>query len=202
MAGIHEAILGVMGDIGAIGKDQKNQMQNYKYRGVDDVMNALQPALIKHGLYIVPSVLEQEREERTNSKGNLLIYSVVTVKYTFYAKDGSYIESVVTGEAMDSGDKATNKAMSAAFKYACFQTFCIPTEEMIDTEKDSPAPEPKSRQKITDKHAEDIKELLIETDADVNAFLGFYKVENVEEMTELQYKNAIGKLNKKKGESK
>ena len=29
---------------------------------------------------------------------------------------------------MDSGDKATNKAMSAAYKYAALQTFCIPTE--------------------------------------------------------------------------
>lgn len=201
MAGIHEAIIAVMGDIGAIGKDQTNPIQKYKYRGIDDVMNALQPALIKHGVYITPTIIDHEREERSNSKGNLLIYSVVKVKYTFYAKDGTFIETTVMGEAMDSGDKATNKAMSAAFKYACFQTFCIPTEEMIDTEKDSPEPVPKGQQTISDKHAKDIKDLLEATGSDVGAFLKFYKVESVEDMTELQYENAKAKLEKKKGDA-
>lgn len=136
MSNIYEAICSVMADIGAVGKNSKNTQQGFMFRGIDAVMNALNPALIKNKVFVVPEVLEQTREERTTAKGNLLIYSVCKIKYTFYAEDGSYIECVVVGEGMDSGDKATNKAMSVAFKYACFQTFCIPTEEMKDADPD------------------------------------------------------------------
>lgn len=139
---IYTAISAVMKDCGAVAKTSTNPQQRYKYRGIDAVMNALNPAMIKNGIFVVPNVLEQKREERTTAKGGLLIYSVVTVNYKFYADDGSFVESTVVGEAMDSGDKATNKAMSAAFKYALFQTFCIPTEEMHDSEEDSPEPIP------------------------------------------------------------
>lgn len=129
---IYSTINKVMAEVGAIGKDSKNQTQGFKYRGIDAVMNALNPALIRNGVFVVPTVLEQTREERTNSKGTTLIYSVCKIKFTFYAQDGSSVECVTIGEGMDSGDKATNKAMSIAFKYACFQTFCIPTEELMD----------------------------------------------------------------------
>lgn len=137
---IYEAICGVMEDVGAVKKTDENTYDKYKYRGIDAVMNALQPALIKHHVFVTPEVIEQKREERLSKQGGALIYSVTTVKYTFYTDDGSSVSAVVIGEAMDRGDKSMNKAMSAAFKYACFQTFCIPTEEMIDSEKDSPEP--------------------------------------------------------------
>lgn len=137
---IHQKIPIIMSEIGAIQKAKKNAQQGFMYRGVDDVMNALQPLLHKHGVFIVPEVLDQKREERQTSKGGNLIYSVCTIKYTFYASDGSYITAVVVGEGMDSGDKATNKAMAIAFKYACFQVFCIPTEEMKDPDADTPEP--------------------------------------------------------------
>ena len=142
---IYEAICNVMSEIGAIEKSKKNQQQGFMYRGVDDVMNALQPLLVKYKVFIVPEVLEQTREERTTRNGNTVIYSVCKVKYTFYADDGSSVQAVVVGEGMDSGDKATNKAMSIAFKYACFQTFCIPTEEMVDPDAESHEITPKSQ---------------------------------------------------------
>ena len=85
---IYTAIMNVMKDCGAVGKDSRNPQQGYKYRGIDAVMNALNPALIKNRVFVVPEVLEQAREERQTAKGGLLIYSVVTVKYTFYAEDG------------------------------------------------------------------------------------------------------------------
>ena len=129
---IYESISKVMGEIGAVGKNTKNQQQGFMYRGIDAVMNAINPALVKHKVFVVPEVLEQTREERTNAKGTTLIYSIIKVKYTFYAEDGTSVSAVVIGEGMDTGDKATNKAMSIAFKYACFQVFCIPTEEMVD----------------------------------------------------------------------
>ena len=140
---IFEAINKTMEDVGAIGKNTKNQQQGFMFRGIDAVMNALNPAMIKNGIFIVPQVLEQTREERTTAKGAVLIYSICKMKYTFYAQDGSSVEAIVIGEGMDSGDKATNKAMSIAFKYAAFQVFCIPTEEMKDPDAEVHEVQPK-----------------------------------------------------------
>lgn len=137
---IYEAISRCMEEIGAVGKDAVNKQQGFKYRGIDSVMNAINPALIKNHVFIVPEVLDQSREERTTKSGGALIYSVCRIKYTFYAEDGSCIEAVTVGEGMDSGDKATNKAMAIAFKYACFQVFCIPTEEMKDPDEETQDP--------------------------------------------------------------
>jgi hypothetical protein len=137
-----------MEDIGAVGKDAKNQQQGFMYRGIDAVMNALAPALTKNHVFVVPEVLEQAREERKTFKGGTLIYSICKIKFTFYAEDGSHVEAVTIGEGMDSGDKATNKAMSIAFKYACFQVFCIPTEEMKDPDGECHEVEPKAPQFI------------------------------------------------------
>ena len=131
-----EQIYGLMGqamrEIGAIGKDSKNQQQGFMYRGIDAVYNALNPVMAKYGLFICPEVLEQTREERQGRNGGTLLYSILKIKYTMYAPDGSNVSCVVVGEGMDSGDKASNKAMSAAMKYAAFQLFMIPTEEMVD----------------------------------------------------------------------
>lgn len=137
---IYEAISRCMEEIGAVGKDAVNKQQGFKYRGIDAVMNAIKPALVKNHVFIVPEVLDQQRQERTTNKGAVLIYSICRIKYTFYAEDGSFIEAVTVGEGMDSGDKATNKAMAIAFKYACFQVFCIPTEEMKDPDEETPDP--------------------------------------------------------------
>ena len=134
---IYGAIANVMKDVGAVGKSDKNDYDKYMYRGIDAVMNALNPAMVKNHVFVTPCILESHREERSNKQGNVMVYSILTVKYTFYTDDGSCVECTVIGEAMDRSDKSTNKAMSAAFKYACFQTFCIPTEEMIDSESES-----------------------------------------------------------------
>lgn len=134
---IFESIAKVMEDIKAVEKDSVNEQQKFKYRGIDAVMNALNPALVKNKVFIIPQVLEQTREERKTARGGNMIYTVLRVKYTFYAEDGSFIEAIVAGEGMDSGDKSSNKALAAAFKYACFQVFCIPTEEMKDPDADT-----------------------------------------------------------------
>lgn len=136
---IYESITKVIADCPAIAKDSRNTQGNgYMYRGIDAVMNVFQPLLAKHKIFVVPQVLDTIREERVTSKGANLIYSILRVKYTFFAEDGSFVEAVVQGEGMDSGDKASNKAMSAAFKYAMFQVFCIPTEEMKDSDAETP----------------------------------------------------------------
>lgn len=112
-----------------ISKDRSNQQQGYKFRGIDDVYNAMAPLLAKNGLCILPKVTARECVERTNAKGTALFYVTVAVDFAFVcAEDGSSHIVTTYGEAMDSGDKATNKAMSAAYKYACMQAFSIPTE--------------------------------------------------------------------------
>lgn len=149
---IYESICGVMSEIGAIGKEKKNLQQGFMYRGIDDVMNTLQPLFVKHKVFIVPEVLEHIREDRVSKQGSTLIYSICKIKYTFYAEDGTNVTAVVVGEGMDSGDKATNKAMAIAMKYACFQAFCIPTEEMVDPDNEThelKKPQPKSPPKET-----------------------------------------------------
>ena len=125
---IYTLIGKAMQKIGAIGKDSKNAQQGFMYRGIDAVYNALNPVMAELGLFICPEVLEQRREERTTNKGTALNYSILTIKYSIYAPDGSFVSCVVVGEGMDSGDKASNKAMSVAMKYAMFQLFFIPTE--------------------------------------------------------------------------
>lgn len=139
--GIYKAISAVLSDVGAVGKDGQNTFDKYKYRSIDAVMNAMHPAMAKHGVFVTPEVLEQSREERSSKNGGLLIYSITKVRYTFYTEDGSSVTATVIGEGMDKGDKSMNKAMSAAFKYALFQVFCIPTEEFVDSETESPEPE-------------------------------------------------------------
>lgn len=131
---IFQAMACVMEEIEAIGKDKKQQ--GFNYRGIDDVYNTLHPILSKHGIFTTPEALEQGRTERVNKNGTVLFYTTIKMKYVFWCTDGSSVSCVVFGEAMDSGDKSTAKAMSIAHKYALLQTFSIPTEELIDQEMD------------------------------------------------------------------
>lgn len=136
--GIYQSIAGVISDIGAVGKDKVNKQQGFKYRSVDDVYSVLNPALAKNKIFILPEVLEEKREVRTNKNGTQIFCVELKMKYTLFAEDGSFIETVLLGEAMDTGDKAINKAMAIAYKYLCFQVFCIPVEEMEDPDAERP----------------------------------------------------------------
>lgn len=131
MMKVYEAIAAVSGEMAkeGISKDRKNQQQGYAFRGIDDVYNALAPIISKHRLCILPRVVGRECVERVNKNGNALFYVTVEAEFDFVsAEDGSKHTVKTFGEAMDSADKATNKAMSAAYKYAAMQAFCIPTE--------------------------------------------------------------------------
>lgn len=136
---VYKSIAAVAGELAQMGisKSSRNAAQGFNFRGIDAVYNALSPLLAKHNLCILPRCIERQCVERINAKGTALFY--VTVKAEFdmvSAIDGSKHTVATYGEAMDSGDKATNKAMSAAYKYAAFQAFCIPTEE-TSTDADS-----------------------------------------------------------------
>lgn len=137
---VYQAIAAVMADLAKIGiaKDRTNQQQNFKYRGVDQVMNELSALLPKHGLLILPRVTKYLSVERVSAKGNPLFYTILEVEYDFVSvEDGSkHLVGPMIGEAMDSADKSANKAMAIAYKYVCFQAFCIPTEAVTDPDAD------------------------------------------------------------------
>lgn len=133
---IYELIGKAIGMIGAIGKDKVNSQQGFKYRGIDQVYNALNPVMAELGIFFCPEVIDQKREERVTKTGAVLTYTLLTIRFTAYAPDGSSVSMTVVGEGMDSGDKSSNKAMSVAMKYAMFQLFCIPTEELKDPDAD------------------------------------------------------------------
>ena len=189
---IYETIPAVMAEIGAIGKDSwNNQGQGFAYRGVDAVMNALNPAMTKYKMFVIPKTLDQRREERHTAKGYNLLYSICTVEYTFYAEDGSSVSATVIGEGMDSGDKATNKAMSAAFKYACFQTFCIPTEEMKDPDAETPPPSKPAKPTLEAKYVNTLFAELQRTGIGLKGILQTYKVADVHDLTFEDWKKAM-----------
>ena len=135
---IYSALAGVIADVGTVAKDKINKQQGFKFRSIDDVYNALHPALAKNKVVIVPRILERTCEVvGKTQKGTDMIKVVCKIQFNFYAEDGSTVESIIVGEGLDTGDKATNKAMAIAYKYACFQVFCIPTEEMADPDGES-----------------------------------------------------------------
>jgi len=151
---VYKAINNVQADLSVLGitKDRRNmQGSGYNFRGIDDVYNTIAPLLAKHGLCILPRVLSRECVERVSQKGGALFYVIVDAEFDFVsAEDGTKHTVKTFGEAMDSGDKATNKAMSAAYKYACFQAFSIPTESDNDADAHTHTPAPKVSATKTD----------------------------------------------------
>ncbi len=134
---IFKQIAKVMADVNPVGKGGKNEKQGYKYRSVDDCYNELNPIMARHGIFTVSEILGHESEERKSSTGNALFFRILKIRFTFYAEDGSFVQTTTIGEGMDSGDKASNKAMAVAHKYALTQTFIVPTADQKDPETDS-----------------------------------------------------------------
>lgn len=223
---IYAAIAGVIADCGIVGKDKVNKQQGFKYRSVDDVFNALHPALAKNKVVIIPTVVERQCEEVGKTKNGTAILKVICkVKYDICAEDGSRVTSIIYGEGMDMGDKATNKAMAIAYKYLCFQVFCIPTEEMSDPDgesleekigtpkkqlekkKEKPKEQPATTEPANDE-AEDAKisQPMLTTIRNEQKRTGVtdkqilamrdVKAKKIEDMTVLEYKKVMSKFQK------
>lgn len=157
-----------------ITKAKKNTQQGYSFRGIDDVYNALAPIMSKVGLVILPRVISRNVVERTTKSGNALFYTTVNMEFDFVSShDGSKHTVGMYGEAMDSADKSTNKAMSAAYKYACMQAFCIPTEGDNDadstTHEVAPKVEPKAKKEPSPEDIEKAAKLTTIKEALLNA---------------------------------
>jgi hypothetical protein len=193
---IYPALLMAMTEIGAIGKNRKNPQQGYQFRGIDDVLNNLQPALIKARVFVVPRIVEIVREEKATKSGGVITYTTVTGEYDFCsAEDGSKITARTYGEGMDTSDKSTNKAMSAALKYAIIQTLSIPTEELFDSERDHIEPQ---AEYINAESVQNINSLIKETGAKVDLFCKYIGAESVDKILVANYSKALIALNKKK----
>ncbi len=138
---IYERIAAIMAEVPAIGKNNQNQEQRYRFRGIDDVYNSLHPLFVKHQVFTTSEILNKNREVWTNKNGTIMIEFTLQVKYRFTAIDGSSIETETMGQAMDSSDKASNKAMSMAHKAAILQIFMIPTVDIEDADATTPEPQ-------------------------------------------------------------
>lgn len=152
---VYQKIAAVQGALAktGIGKDRKASTgkTTYAFRGIDDVYNALAPLLAEHGLTILPRMISRDVVERKSSSGSALFYVTVEAEFDFVAAEDGSAHTVRTfGEAMDSSDKATNKAMSAAYKYAAFMAFAIPTEGDNDSENASHEVAADPARKLTD----------------------------------------------------
>lgn len=135
---VYERMVAIIDALPAIGKTQQNTQQNFMFRGHDDVMNALNPLLAKHGVFIVPDVLERVTGERLTGNNKTMYEVNLHVRFTFYGAGGDSFTASGWGEGTDMGDKATNKAMTMAFKYVVAQAFALATEELSDADAGSP----------------------------------------------------------------
>lgn len=135
---IFQKMTSILKETKAITKSEKNQQQGFKFRGIDNVMNELHELFAKNDVFILQEVQDFTVDARPTAKGGTLFYTRAKIKFRYMTTDGSSVETVNVGEAMDSADKGMNKAMSIALKYSLLQMFLIPTEEPKDPDRDTP----------------------------------------------------------------
>ena len=123
-------------EAGAIRKGERNIEQKFNFRGVDSVVNALSPLLKKYTVIITPKILTKEYEKYSSRNGANMVSCRLDVEYTFHGAKGDSITATVASESSDSGDKATAKAMSVAFRTVLLQAFALPTDE-VDPDAES-----------------------------------------------------------------
>lgn len=141
---IYPALIAAMREIAPIAKDKKNAHQGFMFRGIEQFMNAVHPLFAKHGIIIGTETGRVFREERQSKSGGLNIWTCIDCKFIFYAEDGSSLPTKVKGEAMDNGDKGTNKAIAVALKYALMNMFLVPTADLSDPDSETHEIAPKS----------------------------------------------------------
>lgn len=147
--GIYGALAQANRAIGSIGKNRKNKEQNFNFRGIDDVMNAVHSALSEAGVFILTEPEGDPKiTERKTRAGGAIYHILQKWRFQFCAEDGSSITSAFWGEALDMGDKAMNKSSSIALKYVLLQLFLIPTEEQAALDPDGQSYETRPAQPL------------------------------------------------------
>lgn len=180
---VYAALSAVQKDLAAIGiaKNSNNSAQNFKFRGIDAMYNALAPILGRHGVVIVPTNVSYERTTLTNAKGNPSYQTLASVNYKFYAKDGSSIEGFGVGEAQDTGDKSMSKALTMAYKYFIIHSLTIPLEGDLDPDSETH----ESAAYLTPAQAQELQDLITETGTDINNVFKAYTVKGNPTITAL-----------------
>lgn len=135
---IYQKVANILKETKAITKSEKNQQQGFKFRGIDNVMNELHELFAKNEVFILQEVMEFTTENRPTKSGGTNTFTRAKIKFIYVTTDGSSVQTINVGEAMDSGDKGMNKAMSIALKYSLLQMFLIPTEEQKDPDANTP----------------------------------------------------------------
>ena len=210
LTNVYAKIAAVQSELAKVGisKSRRNQQgSGYNFRGIDEVYNAISPIMADQGLCILPRILGRTLTERSAKSGGTLFYVVVEAEFDFVSADDGSTHTVRTfGEAMDSGDKATNKAMSAAYKYAALMTFAIPTEGDNDadatTHEVAPAKREPAKQEakpaiVSDVQWAIIADLISQTNTDAKAFCAHYKIASVKELPADRFDAARKQLNRK-----
>ena len=215
MSAVYKAIAAVQGELAKVGiaKNRRNkQGEGYMFRGIDDVYAALSPLLSQHGLCVIPRVIERICEERKSSSNRPLFYVTVHAEFDFVsAEDGSKHTAATFGEAMDSGDKATNKAMSAAYKYAAFMTFAIPTEGDNDADATTHDVAPRARDEgqsqrgavsphpvITTAQADELGKIADEVNANKAGFCEYFGIQSMNALPAARFAEAKAMLESKR----
>jgi len=184
---VYQAIAKVQSELAKTGISKERKASgggaNYNFRGIDDVYANLAPLLSEHGLCIIPRMISRECAERRSRYGAALFYVTVHAEFDFVsAVDGSKHTAATFGEAMDISDKATNKAMSAAYKYAAFMTFCIPVDGDNDTENAHHEVAPSHPARIDDAQYAELSTLLQQSRLNSGEFLEKLSINSLPEL--------------------
>ena len=202
LLGVYKAIVQVSQALAQDGvtKSRSNTQQGYKFRGIDDVLNALSPMLTNAGLVILPRCTERNVVERQTKSGGALFYTTLKVDFDFIAASDGSIHTVTTyGEAMDSGDKSTNKAMSAAYKYAAIQAFCIPTEGDNDADSQTHEVVPAY---VNATQLGELQRLASELNIEIPAFCTAVKVDSLAYIHVSDFDKAVALMERKRKPNK
>lgn len=205
MALVYQKIAAVQAALAKTGiaKSRRNSQQGYQFRGIDEVYEALSPLLASNGLCILPRIISREVVERQSAKGGALFNVTVEAEFDFVAAEDGSIHVVKTyGEAMDSADKATNKAMSAAYKYAALMAFAIPTEGDNDADAVSHDVAPTTRREIdpnaliSDAARDKLTKLITESGGNVPDFCRENQINTLKDLTNARASELAAHLKK------
>ncbi|MDO4920057.1 ERF family protein [Kocuria sp.] len=129
MTTVYQALAAVMAEVREVRKGERNKQQGFNFRGIDAVVNAVGPALRKHGVVIAPTKTEHHIASKNTAKGTPMNFVTVTVDYTVFGPEGDHFIGQVSAESFDAGDKGTAKAMSVAYRTFLLQALCLPTDD-------------------------------------------------------------------------
>lgn len=133
-----EAMTEILAKIG-IAKEKGNTREiQYNFRGIDDIRNNTSPLMKECALAIIPAMAERAEKERHTKNGTLALWVTLRVDFRVYNTiSKEHIEVPIYADAVDYSDKATQKAMSQAYKVLAINLFNIPTEGEQDTDAES-----------------------------------------------------------------